>query len=177
VQAVARGTADAIVSARAFIGNDTFLVANSDNYYPGPILRALRHAPAPALPGFSRAGLLADGQIPQDRIARYALLDVRPDGTLERILEKPDPATLASRGEALVSMNCWSFTPEIVVACERVPVSLRGEVELPLAVQWAIDNLSMRFTVFPVEAPVLDLSHRADIPGVERRLGSADVRL
>ena len=171
------GTADGVLSARQFVAGDVFLVVNSDNYYPPGVLAELRRQPPPALPAFSRAGLLRDGQIPAERIARYALLDIAADGVLRGIVEKPDAATYAALGDAPVSMNCWLLTPEIFEACKRVAPSARGELELPLAVQFAIAELGMRFTTFRTAASVLDLSHRSDIPEVARRLGNLDVRL
>src|SRR5215211_8807868 len=42
VQAEARGTADAVRAAEAWIEDDSFLVMNGDNLYPVPALSALR---------------------------------------------------------------------------------------------------------------------------------------
>ncbi|NUQ20217.1 MAG: NTP transferase domain-containing protein [Gemmatimonadaceae bacterium] len=177
VQAEPRGTADAVLAAAAFAGDDAFLVLNADNYYPAPVLAALRDVPAPAMAGFSREGLLRDGQIPAERIARYALLDVNPDGLLRRIVEKPDDTTARALGDAPVSMNCWLLDAAILEACRRVRPSSRGELELPSAVQLAIDTLGARVHVLPVDAPVLDLSHRADVPTVAARLANVRVEL
>ena len=177
VQHQARGTADAVLCASDFVGTDVFLLLNSDNYYPPALLAEVRRQQPPALPAFNRQALVRDGGIPPERIARYALLDVDPDGSLRRIVEKPDRATLDSLGDAPVSMNCWLLTPGIFDACRDVPLSPRGELELPLAVQYAIDALGMRFTTVRTDAPVLDLSHREDIPVVAARLESIDVRL
>jgi galactokinase len=171
------GTADAVLAAEPFIGGEPFLVLNADNYYPPEVLAALRRQSPPATPGFARDGLLRDGQIPPERIARYALLDVGPDGVLRRILEKPDEATARALRDAPVSMNCWLLTPVILDACRHVPPSPRGELELPLAVQYAIERIGMRVHVLPVDAPVLDLSHRADIPVVASRLGGLKISL
>ena len=54
IQAEARGTADAILSAEAFAGADPFLVLNSDNYYPVDVLQALVALDGPGLPAFDR---------------------------------------------------------------------------------------------------------------------------
>ena len=178
IQAEPLGTADAVVAAAAFLGPDAFVVLNADNYYPVDVLRLLREQREPALPAFERASLLADGNIPAERIARYALLDVDGAGYLRRIVEKPDEATARAFGtHAAVSMNVWLLTPAILEACRRVPPSARGEVELPNAVQWAIDHLGMRVRAVPVRAPVLDLSHRGDIPAVAARLRGKEVKL
>ena len=123
------------------------------------------------------AGLLRDGQIAPERIARYALLDVGGDGMLRRIVEKPDAAAERTLHDAPVSMNCSLLTPAIFGACRAVAPSPRGELELPLAIQYAIDKMGMRVRVLPVDAPVLDLSHRADIPAVASRLARLTVNL
>lgn len=172
------GTADAVLAAEPFAAGEPFVVLNADNYYPVDVLAALRRAPAPALPGFDRDALGRDGgNVPPERIASFALLDVAGDGTLRRIVEKPDAATLrAMAGARLVSMNCWLFTPAVFEACRAVPPSPRGELELPHAVQWLVSERQARFTVLPVHAPVLDLSSRADIPAVAARLAHLAVQ-
>jgi glucose-1-phosphate thymidylyltransferase len=172
------GTADAVLAAEAFAGGEPFLVINADNYYPAAALAALRERGAPALAGFDAAALGRGGNIPPERIASFAVIDVAPDGSLNRIVEKPEQHTLrAFGGTPSVSMNCWLFTPEIFGACRGVAPSPRGELELPQAVQHLIDGRGARFAVVPVHAPVLDLSSRADIPAVAARLGGVTVRL
>lgn len=170
------GTADAVLAAEAFAGDDDFLVLNSDNYYPGAAYAALRDLDGPGLPGFSRRGLLA-GNVTAERLASFALLDVAADQYLIRIVEKPDADTLARFGEhALVSMNCWRFDARIFAACRLVRPSARGELELPGAVQLAIEA-GVRFRVVPVDLPVLDLSTRQDIDPVARGLRNVAVEL
>jgi dTDP-glucose pyrophosphorylase len=177
VQSAAIGTADAVLAAEEFTAGEPFVVLNSDNYYPSAPLGRLRLANGPATLGFSREGLLR-GNIPPERIAAYALLDVAPDGTLRRILEKPDASSLAAMGADVdVSMNCWRVTSEFFRACRDVQPSPRGELELPLAVQYAIDILGMRFKVIPVNEAVLDLSRRSDIPRVAALLSGVEVSL
>ena len=177
VQSAAIGTADAVLAAEEFTAGEPFVVLNSDNYYPSAPLTRLRLANGPATLGFSRAGLLR-GNIPPERIAAYALLDVAPDGTLRKISEKPDASLLATMGDDVdVSMNCWRVTSEFFRACRDVQPSPRGELELPLAVQYAIDILGMRFKVIPVNEAVLDLSRRSDIPRVAALLSGVEVSL
>jgi SSS family solute:Na+ symporter len=178
VQSAAIGTADAVLAAEEFTGGEPFVVLNSDNYYPADVLARLRTATGPAAVGFSRTGLLRDGNIPPERIAAYAMLDVSNDDMLKKVSEKPSEAALAALGDAAgVSMNCWRFTSEIFRACRDVQPSPRGELELPLAVQYAIDILGMRFSVIRADAPVLDLSRRADIARVTERLANTEVSL
>src|SRR3954466_9361850 len=178
IQAKPLGTADAVLAAAEFIGNDAFVVLNSDNYYPIDVLRTLREQHEPALPAFDRDVLVRDGNIPAERIARYALLDVDAEGYLRRIVEKPDEATARALGAgAAVSMNLWLLTPAVLEACRRVTPSPRGELELPNAVQLAIDEFGVRVRAIPVRAAVLDLSQRGDIPAVAERLRGTPVRL
>jgi dTDP-glucose pyrophosphorylase len=172
------GSADAILAAEEFAAGEPFVVLNSDNYYPPEVLASLRTNAEPAGVGFSREGLLRRGDIAAERIAGYAILDVGADGYLRRIVEKPDASAIASLGSAAeVSMNCWRLTSEIFRACRDVPPSSRNEIELPAAIQYAIDVLGMRIRVIDADAPVLDLSFRADIPIVTARLRGVVVRL
>ena len=172
IQNEPRGTADALLAAESFVGNDPFLSLNSDNYYPVPLLEELRRQRPPALPIFEREALIRDAGIPRERIDRYALLEVAPDGVLRRIVEKPSPEAARELTGAPVSMNAWLFTPEILEACRRVLPSRRGELELPLAVQLGIDELGMQFSTFRASDPVFDLSQREDIPHVAARLST-----
>lgn len=172
------GTANAVQAAEAFAGSDPFLVINSDNYYPVDVLRRLRALGGPGLAGFDRGALVAEGNIDAERVRKYAVLALDPDGFLADIVEKPDPGAWERAGDrALISMNCWSFGPSIFEAARRIPRSPRGEFELTDAVKYAISRLGDRFTVLPVAAGVLDLSMRSDIPSVARRLRQVDVRL
>ena len=171
------GTADALLAAEAFTEGEPFVVLNSDNYYPVDVLARLAALGEQGLPAFGGAALLADGAIAPERIAGYALLDIAPDGYLRRIVEKPDAKTLAEFGEdAYVSMNCWRFSSEILPACRTVPPSARGELEIPVAVQHAMDAYGARFLTFPVHSGVLDLSRRSDVAEVKKRLGAIDPR-
>jgi glucose-1-phosphate thymidylyltransferase len=67
-------------------------------------------------------------------------------------------------------MNCWLFDNAVFDACRMVPLSARGEYELPQAVQHAIDQRKMCVRVVAMDAAVLDLSSRGDIATVARLL-------
>lgn len=178
VQAEARGTADAVVAAEAFIGDRPFLVLNSDNDYPVEALRALATSGEPALAAFERAALIADGLVSRDRARAWSIVETDADGYLTRIVEKPDPETFDRFGDgSYVGMNCWAFRPSILDACRRAPLSARGELELPLAVQLAIDAGRERIRVLRFRLPVLDLSTRADVAPLAARLSTRTVHL
>ena len=176
IQPTPKGTADAVLAAGAFIGEDAVLVVNGDNLYPVASCRALVEHGSPAVAAFSRAGLLADGLISPERIQKFAVV-VAPEGWLERVIEKPDAATLAAFGDDVyVSMNSWVVPPTLRALIERLPLSPRGELELPLAMQALVDS-GVRVRVFPSSDPVLDLSNRGDIAKLESRLRGRDVVL
>ena len=176
VQPEPLGTADALLAAEAFAGADDFLALNCDNYYPVTAIRALVGLGEPGLPVFERDALLARSNFPPERVARYAALAVGPDGYLERIVEKPASAQSEAGGGILLSMNLWRFSPAIFAACRRVPISSRGERELPQAVDFGIRELGLRFRAVPCAEGVLDLSTRGDIAAVAGRLRAVAAR-
>jgi glucose-1-phosphate thymidylyltransferase len=71
-------------------------------------------------------------------------------------------------------MNCWRFDASIFAACRAIPLSPRGELELPNAVRYSVRELGTPFRAVSVDAGVLDLSSRDDIADVERRLGAVE---
>jgi len=177
VQEEPLGTADAVLAAEGFAAGGVFAVINGDNYYPVEVLHSLRQLARCGLAAFTAEGLTR-GNIPADRVARFAVLEVGPSGLLSRIHEKPDEATMRSfREPPPVSMNCWRFGPSIFHACREVKPSLRGELELTSAVQFAIDHLGEAFEVLRFDLPVLDLSCRGDIASMARSLRGVQVRL
>jgi glucose-1-phosphate thymidylyltransferase len=98
-----------------------------------------------------------------------------PDQWLAGLEERGD-GDAEPGDDVYVSVNCWMFTPGIFQACRAVPPSTGGERELPAAVRHALAR-GERFRVLPLRSPVLDLTSRADIASVARRLASVEVRL
>ncbi len=170
------GTANALLAAEVFVADESFLVLNSDNYYPVEVFRTLRLLGEPGLPVFKQESLVRESNIPRERIRGYALLEIDRDDYLQRIIEKP--GEIPTRADAVfISMNCWRFTPEIFRACREVPRSARGEFELPEAVQFGLSSIGLRFKVVRFHTGVLDLSYRGDIAEVARRLAGVRVEL
>lgn len=170
------GTADAVLAAESFASGESFVVLNSDNYYPPEALSRLRNAPAPAIAGFARSALANDG-VDEKKILRFGALTIDDDGYLVRIVPKPGEAAAENGEEIYASMNCWLFDKGIFEACRRVSLSPRNELELPRAVQLGIDEMGMKFKVLRLSMSVLDLSTRGDIYRVQQRLQSVNVRL
>ena len=176
-----RGTADAVRAAEFAVATESeFAVLNGDNYYSLEVLKALRGLEGPGLVAFDRTALLQRGEtnLDRDRLARFAIVQLDPDGRLSGLLENRDEETYEALPEpVLVSINCSRFSPTIFRSCERIPESERGELELTSAVQHSIDHLKETFTVVTSSSPVLDLSERGDIVAVEKYLRGLEVRL
>lgn len=177
VQPVADGTARAVQSAQPYAGGDPFLVLNSDNLYPAHVLRALVELDGPGLPAYARDTLVHDSGFPPDRVAAFAAIEVDRDGYLARIVEKPGREYYDAAGPgALISMNVWRFDHRIFDACRDVPLSARGEYELPEAVGLAVQR-GVKLRTFRARGAVLDLSRRSDIALVSERLKGIEVHL
>jgi glucose-1-phosphate thymidylyltransferase len=174
IQHEPRGTADAVLAAESFAAGREFVVMNSDNYYPVEALRSLHDFPGPGAVLFESDALVRNSNIPAERVRRYAYAEVE-HGVLARLIEKPDPA-IPAPPNVLVSMNLWRFSPEIFEHCRNVPISPRGEYELPMAVNRGVQD-GMRLRVETSRLGVLDLSERGDIPAVAERLSGIQVTL
>ena len=171
------GTANAVLAAEEFASSDEFLVINSDNYYPAEALALIQSLGRPGAVLFPAQTLIRNSNISEERIRAFAYCVLDSDGFLADIVEKPDSATAATLDvEKLVSMNCWCFGAGIFGACREVPLSPRGEFELPMAVKLAIQG-GAKFKVSICRAGVLDLSRRSDIAEVAARLRNVEVRL
>ena len=177
VQAEARGTADAVLAAETWTTGEPFLVMNGDNLYPADVLRDLAALDEPGLPAFRRSDLVASSNIPDERVASFALIESDQDGYLREIVEKPTAERFALAGpDAAVSMNVWRFDSRIFEACRDVPLSTRGELELPQAVALAVRR-GTKFRVIPGSGAVLDLSSRGDAAALTKRLEGVVVQL
>jgi len=176
VQPLADGTARAVQSAQRFAGRDPFLVLNSDNWYPADVLRTLAGLEGPGLPAYEIESLVRESGFPRDRVMGFAAIDVNERGRLMRIFEKPGREYFEAAGSrALVSMNVWRFDERIFDACRDVPLSTRGEYELPEAVGVAVSR-GVVFQTFPASGAVLDLSRRSDVALVNARLAGMEPR-
>ena len=175
VQPVADGTARAVQSARSYAGRDSFLVLNSDNLYPAPIVASLVGLEGPGLPAYDAESLVRDSGFPRDRVTSFAAIEVDDRGRLTRIIEKPGRNYFDGPARPLVSMNVWRFDERIFDACREVPMSPRGEYELPEAVGLAV-AMGVVFQTFPASGAVLDLSRRSDVALVNTRLAGLEPR-
>ena len=170
IQPVADGTARAVLTAESYAGRDPFLVLNSDNLYPADVLRRLAELDGPGLPAYERDSLVEESGFPIERVAAFAAIEIDDNGCLTRIVEKPGRDYYDGAGpRALISMNVWRFDHRIFDACRDVPLSARGEYELPEAVGVAVSR-GVTFQTFRAAGAVLDLSRRSDVALVNARL-------
>jgi len=128
-QSVPRGTGDAFRSCQDSLQSSRYLVLNGDDLYGAADLAALVCHPA---------GLLVR---PVDDPRRWGIADLRADGTIERLVEKPN-----RDGPALANLGAYVF-PREVFEIELKP-SPRGEYEITDYVT----ELAQRMAVQPVRA-------------------------
>lgn len=106
-----RGTGDALRRCQSFIQSDRFLVLNGDDLYGATDLTAL---------ALSSAGVLVH---PVDEPRRFGIAFVRPEGTLEKLVEKPP-----LDGRQLANTGAYLF-PQDVFRTE-LTLSARAEYEI-----------------------------------------------
>lgn len=114
-QAQPRGTGDALMSCRNAVQSTQVMVLNGDDLYSGRDLAKLATKPA---------GLLAH---PVDEPRKFGIVFPRPDGTLERLLEKPD-----MDGRMLANIGAYLFPRSVFEL--TLPLSPRNEYEITDAV-------------------------------------------
>jgi bifunctional UDP-N-acetylglucosamine pyrophosphorylase/glucosamine-1-phosphate N-acetyltransferase len=114
-QEIPRGTGDALRVCRPHVRAERLLVLNGDDLYGWADLAALAAKPM---------GLLAH---PVDEPRKFGIVFPRPDGTIEKLIEKPD-----LDGRQLANIGAYLF-PKRVFDID-LPLSPRGEYEITDAV-------------------------------------------
>jgi NDP-sugar pyrophosphorylase family protein len=114
-QEVPRGTGDALRSCRGKIAADRFLVLNGDDLYGAADLAKLAEY---------GAGMLVH---PVEEPRKFGIVFTRPDGTLERLVEKPP-----LDGRQMANIGAYLF-PRRALDID-LPLSPRGEYEITDAV-------------------------------------------
>jgi bifunctional UDP-N-acetylglucosamine pyrophosphorylase/glucosamine-1-phosphate N-acetyltransferase len=106
-----RGTGDALRSCRPHLRSERFLVVNGDDLYGAVDLAKLASC---------GAGVLVQAV---DEPRRFGIAFLRPDGTLDRLVEKPD-----LDGRHLANTGAYLFPREVFDI--ELKLSARGEYEI-----------------------------------------------
>jgi NDP-sugar pyrophosphorylase family protein len=110
-QVTPRGTGDAVRSCRQYLKSDSVLVLNGDDLFGARDLAELAH---------HKAGLIVHAV---DEPRRFGIAFLKPDGTLERLVEKPP-----LDGRQLANAGAYVFPRSVLD--EELELSARGEFEI-----------------------------------------------
>ena len=129
-QEVVNGTAGAAKLARDFAGSDAFLLTYGDIRCESDDYRGVMQ---PIVDEPDTEATLAVKYVddPFQGAAVYST-----DGFIEKIIEKPAKGTSSTHWN---SAGVYCFRPPIFDELDRVPLSARGEYELPSAIEQLID--------------------------------------
>jgi NDP-sugar pyrophosphorylase family protein len=154
-QAVPRGTGDALMSCKAEVSSDRVMVLNGDDLYSAADLAQLATKPA---------GLLAH---PVDEPRKFGIVFPREDGTLEKLIEKPelDRTQLANIGAYLFPKKVFDI---------ELPLSPRGEYEITDAISTLAANEPFHVVKATFWLPIgtveaWDASQAADVSAANRQ--------
>ena len=156
-QEVPRGTGDALRSCRSHLRSENFLVLNGDDLYGAADLEDLSRQPA---------GLLVQ---PVDEPRRFGIAFLKPDGSLEKLVEKPD-----LDGRQLANTGAYVF-PRHVFDIE-LKLTPRGEYEITqyvseLAAKERVSVVEAKFWLPIGTIEVWQTAQRMDIAGALTRRG------
>jgi dTDP-glucose pyrophosphorylase len=180
------GTGQALMAAAPHL-EDTFIVANADDFYGSKAIKALdEFLERPVVDGLAHWAMvgyrLGDTLPPSGEVSR-ALCHQDVDGYLTGLEEVPaikrdglggvwTDATGKVRFEpleSLVSMNLWGFTHELLRHLEQGFMdfldnnpSLRAEYYLPSAVAYALSTGNARVSVLPDGGRWVGMTSRED---------------
>lgn len=138
-----RGLGDAVLMAKAFVGNEPFVVMLGDDVMQSevPITKQLID-----VYNQTNASNIAVMEVPKEDTNKYGIID--PDGLLEedlyhvkRFVEKPDPKDAPSN---LAIIGRYLLTPQIFSILETLEPGAGGEIQLTDA----IDQLNLTQRVF-----------------------------
>ena len=164
------GTADALqqcLDQYPELQRTTFTVCNGDNLYSIGALKDLREERTVphALISYGSSGF----DYTEERIAKFAVMDISSDGFLQQIIEKPKaeevPQYKDAAGELRVSMNIFSFFGAgIYPYLKNCPIDpVRDEKELPKAVAMLVAEQPESVLCIPRSEHIPDLTDANDI--------------
>lgn len=163
-QSIPKGLGDAVMHARPFVGQDTFVVALGDCVIVGPERSSLMKRALETHERQGAAATIAVQRVPAEATSRYGIVDFEGPGEgvalrLRDIVEKPGPERAPSN---LAVCARYVFSPVLFDYLERTAPGYGGEVQLTDAIGAMIhDGL-------PVYAvPLLESEERLDVGNFE----------
>jgi hypothetical protein len=188
------GTGHALLAAEPHVSGP-FAMINADDWYgPGSyaaLASHLLHHKADHAEAFALIGFRLRDTLPTEGAVSRAICRTDSDGRLARIEEcteirragddascRADGAVEPVSGDALVSMNCWGFSPAVFALLRRQfgtflsdhGDSLDAEFQLPTAVNEMIQAGLADVRVLPARDAWFGMTHRADLDGVSKRI-------
>jgi hypothetical protein len=114
--------------------------------------------------------------LPEDRTSAFAVVSIGESGFLKEIIEKPTPEVAAQfvgeDGILRVSMNTFRlpYLDFMKIAMECPMNEVRGERELPTAIQLYVEEKPGVMQAIPFAGEFLDLTHPEDFEFVMNKL-------
>lgn len=173
------GTADALHCALKDLTNlkgKNFSVCNSDNLYSVEALKIVNSSNyLNSMINYDREGFSYDS----DRTSSFAINLVDENNYLIDIIEKPEEQYVVEIkkrfGFVGVSMNLFNFSYDMIVGyLENLPLSSRGEKELPNAVKLMIQDNPKSLYAYKRKEHVPDLTSKKDILIVEKYINNSN---
>lgn len=128
------GLAHAVKISQPFIGNDRFVMVLGDNVIQGGIQNLIRQFDESS---HNSQIVLTQVKEPQ----HYGVAVLRPDGSIERLVEKPRQYL-----SNLALVGIYMFDSHVFKAVNAIRPSWRNELEITDAIQWLVTH---DYAVFP----------------------------
>jgi glucose-1-phosphate thymidylyltransferase len=128
VQKILNGIGGAVALAKDFVNGDSFLLYLGDNLIQSGVVQLVNR-----FNNENPDGLLLLS--PVRNPSAFGIAELNPDGSIKNLEEKPE-----SPKTNLAVTGIYLFKSRIFEAIASIRPSARGEIEIPDAIQWLIDN-------------------------------------